>query len=151
MRFVLTPREVRFLYRVLFNPYEFPLKAVEPPNGLMPYKPTGSPKDVLRTGKMLASLKSKWFNVKVAEAVEEKDGVTFHKFAKGDVTVSLSQTYLDLLIQVVEHYQSIGVLAESVDMYVPLLAKLKNEKYTEDEFLDEPEVEEGATEKKASA
>jgi len=149
MRFTLTPRDVSFLHKILFNPYQLPLKAVEG-SGLQPYKPTGSPKDVLRTGKMLASLKTKWFNVKVVERLEEKDGLTFHTFHKKDIEVSLTQVYLDLLISVVEHYQPIGILAESVDMYVPLIHKLRGEKYIEDEFLDEESPEE-ESEKKVSA
>lgn len=147
MRFSLEPREVRFIYRMLFNPYEFPLNAVE--GGLKPYRPTGSPKDVMRTGKMIAGLKKNWFNAKIVEGTEEKDGLTFHKFHKENVETSLTQVYLDLLVQIAEYYQPIGVLAETVDVYVPLLAKLKGENYVEDEFLDEPAPEKGAA--KASA
>jgi len=115
------------------------MKAVEP--NLQPFKPTGSPKDVIRTGRMMGALKNQWFNKHVAEAVEEKEGNTFHKFFKKDVETGLKPVYLDLLIQIVEHYQPIGVLAESVDMYVTLLAKLKGEKYAEDEFLEDTEAE----------
>lgn len=130
MRFTVTPNESQFLYRILFNPYLLPLGAARTfgPQGMPPYRPPGAGKDAVRSGKMFHMLKN-WFNAHVAVSVKTENFQSVHEMPKDDRPVGLKQSYADLLISILEHYEPVGLLAEYVDVYPPLLAKLKGENY----------------------
>jgi hypothetical protein len=141
MQLILTPGESVFLYRILFNPYAFPLTHVRVAGQpLLPWRPRGEGKEALRVAKQIHALK-KWFNLHVATEVSEKFGKIEHQFGTSDIQVGLTQVYIDLLLDLIEYYEPIGCLAEYVDVYLPLIGKLKDEKYMIEDPFVAPESE----------
>jgi len=133
MRFTLESKEANFLAKVLFSPHMLPLAAVRSGMGpLMPYRPSGTGKEGLRQGKQLHMLQKNWFLKYVVKEVVEKPGGVSYEFYP-TCEVGLAQVYVDLLVQILEHYEPVGLLVDYVDVYVPLLTKLKGDRYIEDE------------------
>jgi hypothetical protein len=134
MQLTLTPAEAAFIYRMIINPYQFPLNAIKVGGqSLLPWRPKGEGKDARLVAKQLAALK-KWFNLHVATEVTEKDGNIAHKLPTEDIQVGLTQTYVDFLKKVLmEYYEPVGLLTENVDTYLQLYEKLNGEKYEVDD------------------
>lgn len=139
MKFTLESKEAAFLAKVLLCPHMLPLAAVRSGVGpLMPYRPATSGKEGLRQGKQIHMLQKNWFLKHVVKEVVEKPGGVNYEFHP-TLEVGLGQVYVDLLIQILEHYEPVGLLVDYVDVYVPLMTKLKGDKYNEDDPWEAPE------------
>jgi len=128
MKLDLTPSQVQFIVISVLNPYQFPINSY----GIKPYSPQG------KEWKKLSSLR-KWVTQNLIIEPNYKRGeLVSWKTRDENVAVGIKDgTGKDVLIEVLKHYEVIGVLTEWVDSYGPLMNTLKGENVAIDDFNDE--------------
>lgn len=128
MKLELTPIQVNFIVATVINPYVLPLNSY----GLKPYSP-GS-----KDWKKLSSLRKWVIKNLLTDTVYKKGELSTWKTSEENITVGIKDgTGKDTLIEVLKHYEVIGVLTEWVDSYGPLINKLKGETIEIDDFTED--------------
>ena len=143
MRFKLSKDAVWLLTRMIKSPMQLPLTQAN-----MVHQ-SGMPRQFTSPDRKHAKkveLLQKWLEDKVLEAVtEDKEKPENRAWRPKDFEGSLTQTYIEILQEIVKFYEPIGMLAENVKVYGELADALDGKEHKLDSLdaitLDEPAAE----------